>query len=99
VLSLTPKQRILSDIFSEVLGLEKIDIHDDFFKLGGHSLTAAKVIYRVQSRLNTELPVPVLYQKPTIAELAQLIEENSQQHNTHSSVDSIPLTAHPHALT
>jgi amino acid adenylation domain-containing protein len=85
----TPIQKVLAEIFAEVLGVEKVGIHDNFFKLGGHSLMATKAIYRIQNQLNVEVPIPALFGHPTIAELSQFIEENSRGHDAHPSADPI----------
>ena len=85
----TPIQQALAGIFAEVLGVENVGIHDDFFKLGGHSLMATKAIYRIQNQLNVEVPIPALFENPTIAELSRLIEENSRGHDAHPSADPI----------
>ena len=73
----TPIEEMLADIWAEVLKLEKIGIHDNFFDLGGHSLLATQIVSRIRETLQIELPLRKLFQKPTIAELAELIIEES----------------------
>jgi amino acid adenylation domain-containing protein len=63
-------EQSLADICSEVLGIERISIHDNFFALGGHSLTATQVVARACAVLRVELPLRDLFNMPTIAELA-----------------------------
>jgi amino acid adenylation domain-containing protein len=63
----------LAEIWSAVLGVTGIGVHDDFFALGGHSLTAGRVLARVQAALNVELPLRALFDAPTIAGLAQRV--------------------------
>jgi amino acid adenylation domain-containing protein len=63
-------EQALADIWTEVLGLERIGIHDNFFERGGHSLLAMQVVSRVRRRFTIELPVRTLFLHPTIALLA-----------------------------
>lgn len=65
----------LVDIFQELLGIEPIGIHDNFFALGGDSLTGTVLISQVRKHFQVELPVRSLFEAPTIAELALVIEE------------------------
>jgi len=67
-------ERALTDIWCEVLGLERVGIHDNFFDLGGHSLLAAQVISKVSKTLQLELPLRSFFEIPTIAGLAKLME-------------------------
>ena len=63
----------LSAIWCEVLGLQRVGSHDDFFALGGHSLLAVRLFAEIDKRLECRLPLAVLFQRPTIAGLAQAI--------------------------
>ena len=63
----------LANIWSQVLKLERVGIHDDFFALGGHSLAAIEVVWRVRTELGRDLPVRDLFQAPTVAQLAALL--------------------------
>ncbi len=63
----------LASIWSEVLGIEQVGIHDNFFSLGGHSLVAARVVARAASMFGVELSIRQLFESPTIAELAELM--------------------------
>ncbi|GAA6620567.1 amino acid adenylation domain-containing protein [Scytonema sp. NUACC26] len=66
-----PIERVLAAIWAEVLGLEVIGIHDNFFELGGHSLLATQVISRMRQALSVEIKVQLLFETPTIADLAR----------------------------
>jgi amino acid adenylation domain-containing protein len=70
----TPIEEALGDIWSEALGLKQVGIHDNFFNLGGHSLIATRVVSRIHSVFEIELPLRKLFDSPTIRELAQEIE-------------------------
>jgi amino acid adenylation domain-containing protein len=69
----TPLEEQLAAIWSEVLGVERIGVHDDFFDLGGQSLLAHRVAMRVAARLGVELDLQSLFNAPTVAALAQRI--------------------------
>jgi NRPS condensation-like uncharacterized protein/acyl carrier protein len=67
-------EEIVAGIWAEVLGAERVGIHDDFFELGGHSLLITRVAARVSSAFQVELPFQIFFEKRTIAELAESIE-------------------------
>jgi phthiocerol/phenolphthiocerol synthesis type-I polyketide synthase E len=66
-------EQTLADIWQQVLGIEQVGIHDDFFELGGDSLQAVQVLARVRDALLVDLSPHYLLQSPTIAGLAQVI--------------------------
>ena len=74
----TPFEATLASIWSEVLKLDKVGIHDNFFNLGGHSLLAIQVITRIRNRFSLDLPVRALFEAPTIAQLASRLEHPSK---------------------
>ncbi|ARU62803.1 hypothetical protein CBW65_18865 [Tumebacillus avium] len=63
------------EVWQEILGVEKIGIHDNFFEIGGHSLKATQVIARLRDAFEIELPMQKIFDAQTAAELAQVIEE------------------------
>jgi acyl-coenzyme A synthetase/AMP-(fatty) acid ligase/acyl carrier protein len=71
----TPLEKDLADIWSEILGVRQIGVDDDFFRLGGHSLLAMRVVSRVRSALQIELPLRMLFESPTVGRLARSIQE------------------------
>jgi amino acid adenylation domain-containing protein len=86
----TPTEEILANIWTEVLGIEPISIHDNFFELGGHSLLATQVISRLRQIFALELPLRLLFEAPTIAQLAHQILVSCQNENTSPTSPIIP---------
>jgi acyl-CoA synthetase (AMP-forming)/AMP-acid ligase II/acyl carrier protein len=80
------EQRI-ADIFSEVLGLDRIGINDNFFTLGGDSIRGTQVIGRLQAGLHLELPIVTLFHKPTVAELSEYIQASADYINSEAIAD------------
>jgi surfactin family lipopeptide synthetase A len=68
-------ERLLVDIWSEVLNRQNIGIHDNFFELGGHSLLATRIISQVIKRFQVQVPLRSLFESPTIAALSEAIEK------------------------
>jgi thioester reductase-like protein len=69
-----PVERILMQIWVELLKREPIGVQDNFFELGGHSLLVVQVAYRIREIFRIEFPVQRFFESPTIAELAQIIQ-------------------------
>jgi hypothetical protein len=60
-------------IWREVLRIERVGMHDNFFELGGRSLSANQVVGRIRRDLHFDIPVRALFERPTIAELADAV--------------------------
>ncbi len=71
---LTPVETAVLGIWQEALGREGFGAHDDFFELGGHSLAAAQIAARLQAAFSSDLPLTVVFEHPTVAELADVVE-------------------------
>ena len=72
----TPTEIELAAIWAEILGSDHFGIHDNFFDSGGHSLTATQLVTRTRKRFAVELSLRDFLKYPTIAGLAELIEES-----------------------
>ncbi|MDQ3898237.1 MAG: phosphopantetheine-binding protein, partial [Actinomycetota bacterium] len=60
-------------VWSEVLGIERIGAETNFFDLGGHSLLATRVVSRLSAALEREVPLRLMFEKPTVSALAQAL--------------------------
>jgi amino acid adenylation domain-containing protein/thioester reductase-like protein len=83
----------LASMCAEVLGLEAVGVFDNFFELGGNSLSAARLVFRVRDQFQIQIPLRMLFQQPTVAALAQALENgrgNGKVHgdNGHSQIIS-----------
>jgi hypothetical protein len=72
----TAFEQKLAQIWEEVLDIRPIGVRDNFFDLGGHSLTASRAISLVIVRFQLKLPVKLLFDSPTVAEMALVIAAN-----------------------
>jgi amino acid adenylation domain-containing protein len=77
----SPVEEMIAEIWAEILNLSTVGIHDNFFDLGGHSLLATQAISRVCQALKLDIPLRVLFERPTVAELASEIEEGRQRYD------------------
>jgi acyl-coenzyme A synthetase/AMP-(fatty) acid ligase len=71
----TPIERMLADMWAEVLRVPRVGVQDDFFALGGHSLRATQVVARVRAALRIELPLRAFFETPTIGGLAVTVAQ------------------------
>ena len=71
----TPVEIELAAIWAEVLGWDRVALHDSFFELGGTSLSVMRVVSRVQQRFDIDLPLVALFRMPTLREFALLVSE------------------------
>jgi phthiocerol/phenolphthiocerol synthesis type-I polyketide synthase E len=71
----SPVERRLAELWQEILGLDRVGAHDSFFDLGGHSLLATQLVSRLHEAFAVDLPLHRLFEAPTIARLAEVVEE------------------------
>ncbi|MBT1258472.1 amino acid adenylation domain-containing protein, partial [Rhodococcus erythropolis] len=91
-----PVEQAVSDVFAEVLGLERVGTDISFFELGGNSLSATSVAARLRAVLGATVGVRDLFETPTVAELATVIDqsvaERSERLEPRPRPDNIPLS-------
>ncbi|MFN2576061.1 MAG: amino acid adenylation domain-containing protein [Pyrinomonadaceae bacterium] len=70
-------EETLTTIWKNVLGIQDVGIHDNFFELGGHSLIAVRLFALMEKEFGKRLPLATLFQAPTVAQLAALLQSES----------------------
>ncbi|HJT57660.1 MAG TPA: phosphopantetheine-binding protein, partial [Ktedonobacteraceae bacterium] len=75
----TAVQEVLAGIWSEVLGVSRVGLDDNFFEVGGHSLLSTRVAARVYDAFQVELPLRSLFEKTTVSEQAALLLHNPDE--------------------
>ena len=95
---ITALEQTIASLWQEILQLEKVGIHHNFFDLGGHSLLVATVHSRLQKITQQEFPLIAMFQYPTISALAGYLNQAKNQlsssQNTGYSKDRITSTRH-----
>ncbi len=82
----TATEEILAGIWSDVLGVERVGVHDDFFELGGHSLLATQIMSRLRSTFHVELSLRTVFESTSVAALATAVDRARQE----AAVDQAP---------
>src|SRR5580658_3987914 len=75
----TETERVLAEIWKELLKVEEVGVEQNFFELGGHSLLVLQVMARIRRRFGLEMPVRTVFEEPTIAGLAAAVEKAEAQ--------------------
>ena len=82
----TPTEEMLAEIWSDLLNVERVGIHDNFFDLGGHSLLSIQVIDRLEKKLGVRInPKELVYQ--SLGQLASVCEEQMQDFQQRESMN------------
>jgi hypothetical protein len=74
IAQINPKEEVLTSIWCGELKLDRIGMYDNFFKLGGHPLLAARVSARLREAFQIELPLPALFEVPSVDRLTRRVE-------------------------
>src|SRR5205823_8071861 len=93
----TPIEEMLAAMWAQLLQVDRVGVHDDFFALGGHSLLATQVVARVRQIFGIEVPLRAMFEAPTVAEFAQRIEADRNSATAIRSA-AIPKTVHRNHL-
>jgi amino acid adenylation domain-containing protein len=87
----TPTEKVLAELWQEILGLDSVGVHDDFFAIGGHSLLATQVLSRIRRRLDVNLPLRTLFEGGTLEQLAEAVDlQRSTQAEPDREADITP---------
>jgi amino acid adenylation domain-containing protein len=86
----TPLEAALAAVWAEVLGLDRVGVHDDFFALGGHSLLAIRVQARLRERLGVDPPLSQLFRVRTVAALALTLGDVSPDRELVKAIPRVP---------
>ncbi|GAA4024768.1 hypothetical protein GCM10022247_56490 [Allokutzneria multivorans] len=87
----TPREKVLCGLFAEALGVAEVGVDDDFFELGGHSLLGVELAGRIGAVLGAELTVRAVFDAPTPAALAALLDGEPTQRDAFGAL--LPLRA------
>ena len=85
----TPVEETLVRIWSDVLRLDQVGIHDDFMELGGHSLLATQVVSRVISAFRVEVPLRSVFEASTVARMAVLVTQSRAKEAEQADVERL----------
>src|SRR5438093_11183767 len=72
----TRSEEVLAKIWANLLKLERVGIHDNFFDLGGHSLLAVRLMSQIEKAFGKRFSLSAIFHAPTIEQLAELISQN-----------------------
>ncbi|MEM7582349.1 MAG: amino acid adenylation domain-containing protein [Acidobacteriota bacterium] len=86
----TPLERDLCVLWSQLLAVDDVGIDDNFFELGGHSLLATRLMFRVHQTLGIEPPLRVVFEQPTVRELAQALDRIKAKGDGEASLSTLP---------
>ena len=79
----------LAKIWAEILSLDRVGVHDNFFDLGGHSLAATRFVSQIIKRFRLEIPLRTLLEAPTVAEMAVVIIERHRERFSEQEIQTI----------
>ncbi|WP_331742728.1 amino acid adenylation domain-containing protein (plasmid) [Streptomyces sp. NBC_00868] len=88
-------EQLLSGIWADGLGVDRVGVHDDFFTLGGHSLLAMQIVRRVHQAFGHGLPIRAFFDTPTVAQMAEVLSAGRGAVSPFPAVERAPGDAGP----
>jgi len=85
----SPVEEVLVGIWADLLSIDRVGIHDNFFDLGGDSLTATQVVMQVIKNFQLEIPIRCVFESPTVSEMAAVISQHQGKHLSNEELASI----------
>ncbi|GAB4195292.1 MAG: hypothetical protein OHK0022_11930 [Roseiflexaceae bacterium] len=82
----SPVEQQIAAIWSQVLGVQQVGRDDSFFELGGHSLSATLISHRLEEQLGVQIPLQAIFEDPTVAGVAHLVEQQRGASESHQSI-------------
>jgi acyl carrier protein len=95
----TPAEEVLAEIWAEVLRLERVGVHDNFFDLGGHSLLIMRLLARIQATFNLDISIRTVFSMPTLEAMAGEIERRIYEDVATMTEYEAETLAEPHPIT
>ena len=83
----TASEKTLARIWAEVLKLERVGVHDNFFHLGGHSLLAMRALAQIKQHFGEAISLHTLFEAPTLEQLAQMVDEHVRRRDAVTALD------------
>lgn len=71
----TPTEDLVAEVWCELLNLDQVDVTDDFFAIGGHSMVAVQAVYQLSERIGVELELESFFDLATVEEVAAELDQ------------------------